>query len=172
MLYPKDSYFFILIVLAYIWVFWFVGTYWTSIAWSFPFPEADRFSVPCFTGLYAKSRSQTWGCSCATGYLLFGFMQVNVCEQGLCIEKNISTLCIRIRTNRDGKFWMQGGEGDCFYVVGHGEFEVLATQVTFSLCIMSICLLFQEPCHFWTMREGPYIWWWWWWWDKDHFNLL
>lgn len=27
----------------------------------------------------------------------------------------------------DGKF--QGGEGDCFYVVASGEFEVLATQV-------------------------------------------
>ena len=24
---------------------------------------------------------------------------------------------------------LQGGEGDCFYVVGSGEFEVLATQV-------------------------------------------
>lgn len=24
---------------------------------------------------------------------------------------------------------MQGGEGDCFYVVGNGEFEVLAMQV-------------------------------------------
>lgn len=29
----------------------------------------------------------------------------------------------------------QGGEGDCFYVVGDGEFEVLATQVIlFVLC--------------------------------------
>jgi len=24
---------------------------------------------------------------------------------------------------------MQGGEGDCFYVVGSGEYEVLAIQV-------------------------------------------
>ena len=27
---------------------------------------------------------------------------------------------------------MQGGEGDCFYVVGNGEFEVLAIQVIIS----------------------------------------
>jgi hypothetical protein len=27
---------------------------------------------------------------------------------------------------------MQGGEGDCFYVVGNGEFEVLAMQVMVS----------------------------------------
>lgn len=26
-------------------------------------------------------------------------------------------------------YGLQGGEGDCFYVVGNGEFEVLATQV-------------------------------------------
>jgi CRP-like cAMP-binding protein len=25
---------------------------------------------------------------------------------------------------------MQGGEGECFYVVGSGEFEVLAIQVS------------------------------------------
>lgn len=27
--------------------------------------------------------------------------------------------------------FLQGGEGECFYVVGSGEFEVLATQVTY-----------------------------------------
>jgi hypothetical protein len=30
---------------------------------------------------------------------------------------------------------MQGGEGDCFYVVGNGEFEVLAIQVIILKCI-------------------------------------
>ena len=32
---------------------------------------------------------------------------------------------------------MQGGEGDCFYVVGGGEFEVMATQVSFNKCSCS-----------------------------------
>lgn len=38
------------------------------------------------------------------------------------------------RTLNDGHDW-QGGEGDCFYVVGSGEFEVLATQVCISIFI-------------------------------------
>ena len=33
---------------------------------------------------------------------------------------------------------LQGGEGDCFYVVGSGEFEVFATQVSFSVATISI----------------------------------
>lgn len=36
---------------------------------------------------------------------------------------------------------LQGGEGDCFYVVGDGEFEVLANQVH----ILSIWYL-KESC--------------------------
>lgn len=31
---------------------------------------------------------------------------------------------------------LQGGEGDCFYVVGSGEFEVLATQVWWFLILI------------------------------------
>jgi len=36
---------------------------------------------------------------------------------------------------------LQGGEGDCFYVVGSGEFEVLATQVykLYHLIALLIC---------------------------------
>ncbi|KAL2321309.1 hypothetical protein Fmac_030278 [Flemingia macrophylla] len=43
----------------------------------------------------------------------------------------------------------QGGEGDCFYVVGSGEFEVLATQdeIMFSSCYNDINFL---PCRFLT----------------------
>lgn len=34
---------------------------------------------------------------------------------------------------------MQGGEGDCFYVVGSGEYEVLAIQVYISNQIYGTC---------------------------------
>lgn len=34
---------------------------------------------------------------------------------------------------------MQGGEGDCFYVVGSGEYEVLAIQVYVSNQIYATC---------------------------------
>ena len=34
---------------------------------------------------------------------------------------------------------MQGGEGDCFYVVGSGEYEVLAIQVYISNQIYATC---------------------------------
>lgn len=34
---------------------------------------------------------------------------------------------------------MQGGEGDCFYVVGSGEYEVLAIQVYISNQIHATC---------------------------------
>ncbi|KAL0426998.1 UNVERIFIED_CONTAM: protein phosphatase 2C and cyclic nucleotide-binding/kinase domain-containing protein [Sesamum latifolium] len=34
------------------------------------------------------------------------------------------------------KTWEEeGGEGDCFYVVGNGEFEVLATQIRYQTCL-------------------------------------
>lgn len=34
---------------------------------------------------------------------------------------------------------MQGGDGDCFYVVGSGEYEVLAIQVYISNQIYETC---------------------------------
>jgi hypothetical protein len=34
---------------------------------------------------------------------------------------------------------MQGGEGDCFYVVGSGEYEVLAIQVYIPNQIYAMC---------------------------------
>lgn len=37
--------------------------------------------------------------------------------------------------NIDEYYILQGGEGDCFFVVGTGEFEVLATQVWFCMLI-------------------------------------
>lgn len=37
-------------------------------------------------------------------------------------------------------FFSQGGEGDCFYVVGSGEFEVFATQVLIFLPLSSLDL--------------------------------
>lgn len=36
--------------------------------------------------------------------------------------------------------FMQGGEGDCFYVVGSGEFEVLAIQVFYFARELSISI--------------------------------
>lgn len=44
---------------------------------------------------------------------------------------------------------LQGGEGDCFYVVGSGEFEVLATQVYKLLavvCIVYSVYLYEGDC--------------------------
>jgi len=42
--------------------------------------------------------------------------------------------------NCDNSYTLQGGEGDCFYVVGSGEFEVLATQV-YKLCHLIAVLI-------------------------------
>lgn len=40
-------------------------------------------------------------------------------------------------TQQNFQCYLQGGEGDCFYVVGSGEFEVMATQVSFNKCSWS-----------------------------------
>ena len=42
---------------------------------------------------------------------------------------------------------MQGGEGDCFYVVGSGEYEVLAIQVYISILIF-YTYKFDSDCEF------------------------
>jgi len=40
----------------------------------------------------------------------------------------------------DKSYTLQGGESDCFYVVGSGEFEVLATQV-YKICHLIAVLI-------------------------------
>lgn len=45
--------------------------------------------------------------------------------------------------NSDKIYTLQGGEGDCFYVVGSGEFEVLATQV-YKLCHLIALLICDD----------------------------
>lgn len=46
---------------------------------------------------------------------------------------------------------MQGGEGDCFYVVGSGEFEVFAIQV-----LIMLSTDFDRLGNFFQYGENPF----------------
>lgn len=55
----------------------------------------------------------------------------------LWISLCLDLLLLLQLTQQNFHYYLQGGEGDCFYVVGNGEFEVMATQVYFDKCFWS-----------------------------------